>query len=138
MKKFLKAALFVCCLLLSSCMLIPGYVNPDGTITPPYDEQVVVKAQKGNITLNILLTDHGIQHQDSLNSGKATPQKSQSAQVQEGSSYTFSLRGNYSTMIAVRATTEDAVFSIEYKNQTEEFTIHSSDVTDKIVYLKNL
>ena len=50
MKKSVSILIIIFNFIFTSCFTIPGYVDKDGNITPPYLKEIKIEALKGNLS----------------------------------------------------------------------------------------
>lgn len=123
--------------LFTSCLAIPGYVDKDGNITPQYIKEIKIEAVKGNVSIIPFETSKGILNKNPTKSSPVKSQKKDNVFLKEGNQYFCTLEGNHSLVISLRTLDEDAIIAITYKNKRNEYTIHNSDLLDKLLYFEN-
>ena len=57
--------------------------------------------------------------------------------LSEGNYHYYTIEGNHSVIFSLRTLDDEAIIKITYKNETTEYTIHNSDISDKLVYCDN-
>lgn len=57
--------------------------------------------------------------------------------LSEGNYHYYTIEGNHSVIFSLRTLDDEAIIKITYKNKTTEYTIHNSDISDKLVYCDN-
>ena len=137
MKNHFSLFLFLFIILFTSCVAIPGYVDNNGNITPPYSSEIVIESISGTLSIIPTETAKGLQN---INPVKSDPLKTQTKDTVflcENATYSYFLEGNHSIVFAFRTLDEEATFKVTYKNKIQEYTIHSSDLIDKFVYIEN-
>lgn len=137
MKKSVSILIIIFNFIFTSCFTIPGYVDKDGNITPPYLKKIKIEALKGNLSIFPFETSKGISN---VNITKSAPIKSQQKDcifLKQGNSIIYNIEGNHSLIFSFRTLDDEANFTITYRNKTTEYTIHNSDISDKLVYCDN-
>ena len=124
-------------LLFTSCFSIPGYVGEDGTITPPYSKVILIEAVSETVSVSPVETSKGISNINPSKSDSLQSKKQNSILLTEGNRNFYNLEGNHSVVLAFRTLAKEATFRITYKNKTTEYTIHGSDLSDKLIYIEN-
>lgn len=124
-------------LLFTSCFSIPGYVSEDGTITPPYSKVILIEAVSETVSVSPVETSKGISNINPSKSDSLKSKKQNSILLTEGNRYFYNLEGNHSVVLTFRTLAKEATFRITYKNKTTEYTIHGSDLSDKLIYIEN-
>ena len=137
MKKIFPACLLFIFLLFSSCIGVPGYIDNEGYITPPYSKEIVIEAISGGISIVPAETSKGRQNINPTKSDLSKSQINQTVYLMESKSYTYFLEGNHSIIFSFRTIYYEARFTITYLGKTTEYVIHSSDLSDKFVYIEN-
>ncbi len=137
MKNHISLLLFLFIILFTSCVAIPGYVNNSGNITPPYSSEIVIESISGTLSIIPTETSKGLQNTNPVKSDPLKTQKKDTVYLRENATYIYSLEGNHSIVFAFRTLDNEATFKVKYKNKIQEFTIHSSDISDKFVYIEN-
>ncbi len=137
MKKLKLPFLFLLFTLFSACSTFPGYVNTDGTVTPPYSGEIEIKSLKGFVSISPVETSKGSVNINPEKSDLLKSQKQNTIYLSETKPYYYKLEGNHSVVLSFRTMDEEAIISVTYKNKTTEYVIHSSDMCDKVVYLQN-
>ena len=124
-------------LLFTSCFSIPGYVSEDGSITPPYSKVILIEAVSESVSVSPVETSKGISNINPSKSDSLKSKKQNSILLTEGNRYFYNLEGNHSVVLTFRTLAKEATFRITYKNKTTEYTIHGSDLSDKLIYIEN-
>ena len=137
MKNHSYLFLFLFIILFNSCIAIPGYVDNNGNITPPYSSEIVIESISGTLSIIPTETSKGIQNTNPAKSDPLKTQKKDTVYLRENATYSYSLEGNHSIVFAFRTLDNEATFKVTYKNKIQEYTIHSSDISDKFVYIEN-
>ena len=137
MKKIFPTCLLFIFLLFSSCIGVPGYIDNEGYITPPYSKEIVIEAISGGISIVPAETSKGRQNINPTKSDLSKSQINQTVYIMESKSYTYFLEGNHSIIFSFRTLYDEARFTITYLGKTTEYVIHSSDLSDKFVYIEN-
>lgn len=137
MKKMYTSLFIIFIFLFTSCFTIPGYVDKDGNITPSYLKQIKIEAVKGNVFIIPFETSKGIINKNPTKSSPVKSQKKDSIFLKEGNQYFCALEGNHSLVVSLRTLDEEAIIAITYRKKTNEYTIHNSDLGDKLVYIDN-
>ena len=137
MKNHFSLFLFLFIILFTSCVAIPGYVDNNGNITPPYSSEIVIESISGTLSIIPTETAKGLQNINPVKSDPLKTQTKDTVSLCEKATYSYSLEGNHSIVFAFRTLDEEATFKVTYKNKIQEYTIHSSDLIDKFVYIEN-
>lgn len=137
MREIRLICLFLLSLLLTGCFSIPGYVSKDGSITPPYSSEILIESLQGTVVITPVETSKGISNVNPTKSDPLRSQKQDMIILNEGSTYYFNLEGNHNVVFGFRTLEKEATFRITYKDEATECTIHSSDFTDKLIYIEN-
>jgi len=137
MKKNNFLIFLFCFFLFEGCFSIPGYVDRDGYITPNYSEEIIIKAVDNTISIYPVETSKGVTNINPTKSEVLRSKKQDTIFLSPGNNYDYVLEGNHSLVLAFRTMAKDATFTISYKGEIKEFTIHSSDLGDKYIYLEN-
>ena len=137
MKKNCLLTVFLLLFLFSSCIAVPGYVDKNGNITAPYSSEIVIETITGALTIISEETSKGIQNINPTKSDPLKTQKKDPVYLPENNTYSYYLEGNHSIVFAFRTLNDEATFKIKYKNKIQEYTIHRSDISDKLVYIEN-
>lgn len=137
MKKIISTAALLASLLLTSCLAIPGYINKDGNITPPYSKTILIEAESGDFTITPMESSLGRQNINPAKSSPVRSHKNDTIYLHENDIYTFTLEGNHGLTLAFRTINQEAKFKITYKNKTTEYIIHNSDICDKMINVDN-
>ena len=137
MKKIFPTCLLFILLLFSSCIGVPGYIDDEGYITPPYSKEIVIEAISGDISIVPVETSKGRQNINPTKSDLIKSQINQAVFLMESKTYSYSLEGNHSIIFAFRTISDGAHFTVTYMDKTTEYVIHSSDLSDKFVYIEN-
>ena len=137
MKKKFTHLFIIFIFLFTSCFTIPGYVDKDGNITPQYIKEIKIEVIKGNVSIIPFETSKGILNKNPTKSELVKSQKKDNLFLKEGNQYFYTLEGNHSLVISLRTLDEDAIIAITYKNKRNEYTIHNSDLLDKLLYFEN-
>ena len=59
--------------------------------------------------------------------------KQKTIYLSEGNYHYYTIEGNHSVIFSLRTLDDEAIIKITYKNKTKEYTIHNSDISDKLV-----
>ncbi len=137
MKKVTLFGFLLAAVVLSGCFSIPGYVHEDGSITPSYAKEIVIEAVKGSISISPMETSRGFSNVNPLKSDPVRSQKQKMIFLVEGKEYYYDLEGNHNVIFSIRTLSEEAEFRITYKDEEIVYTIHSSDLMDKVIYIEN-
>ena len=138
MERFMKfKILFIFILLFSSCCAIPGYINKDGAITPKYFKEIQIESIKGFVSITPVETSKGITNINPAKSDPLVSKKQNTIYLNQGNSHYYTIEGNHSVIFSLRTLDDEAIIKITYKNKTTEYTIHNSDISDKLVYCDN-
>ena len=137
MNKVRIVVLLLLALLFTSCFSIPGYVSEDGSITPPYSKVILIEAVSESVSVSPVETSKGISNRNPSKSDSLRSKKQSSIFLNEGNRNYYTLEGNHSVVLAFRTLAKEAKFKITYKNETTEYIIHSSDLSDKLIYIEN-
>ena len=129
--------LFIFILLFSSCCAIPGYINMDGAITPKYFKEIQIESIKGFVSITPVETSKGITNINPAKSDPLVSKKQKTIYLSEGNYHYYTIEGNHSVIFSLRTLDDEAIIKITYKNKTTEYTIHNSDISDKLVYCDN-
>ncbi len=62
MKNHFSLFLFLFIILFTSCVAIPGYVDNNGNITPPYSSEIVIESISGTLSIIPTETAKGLQN----------------------------------------------------------------------------
>ena len=137
MKKKYTHLFIIFIFLFTSCFTIPGYVDKDGNITPQYIKEIKIEVIKGNVSIIPFETSKGILNINPTKSELVKSQKKDNLFLKEGNQYFCALEGNHSLVVSLRTLDEEAIIAITYRKKTNEYTIHNSDLGDKLVYIDN-
>lgn len=137
MKKIRIIILLLISVLFTSCIGVPGYVRDDGTITPPYSKKIIIESLSGTLTIVSVESSKGYTNINPIKSDPLTTQKKKTEFLSETDKTYYNVEGNHSIVFAFRTIDKEAKFTITYKNETTEYTIHNSDLSDKLIYIEN-
>lgn len=137
MEKNCLLTVFLLLFLFSSCIAVPGYVDKNGNITAPYSSEIVIETITGALTIISEEASKGIQNVNPVKSDLLRTQKNDPVYLPENNTYSYYLEGNHSIVFAFRTLNDEATFKIKYKNKIQEYIIHRSDISDKLVYIEN-
>lgn len=138
MKKILYSILMALTFVFTSCFSmpwIPGYVNEDGSIVPPYTKTAVVNVTKGTLSLTVKDTYKGEKSIKAKpeNNSENLPQKQF---LSTGATYSYPIYGNH-TIVIEFSSIDEAEFTITYNDESMAYTVTSKDVLGKTIYLSN-